>query len=166
MQTYLETCLDERIPLQVRRYWVFDEICKKAMKQPNELVHFCKYSQEAFSVIYLQDFKRYIAFGGVFEYARNQAEITEQGISVFPIDEPVEQALIVNRVQFTKPVKYPIQMLWEWNKYIYNRLSAYIDWEEECFFRINEEVDELYPAHLYHTRLVATARLPLWDNVE
>lgn len=166
MQTYLETCLDERIPLQIRRYWIFDEICKKARKQPNELVYFCKFSREAFSVLYLKDFKKYIAFGGVFEYTNNQIEIKKQGIHVFPISESVEQALTVNCIQFTKPVKHPIQLLWEWNKYIHNRLSAYIDWEEECFFRINEEIDDVYPAYLYHTRLVATARLPLWENME
>ncbi len=166
MQTYSETCLDERIPLQLRRYWVFEEICKKAHCHPNKLVYLSKYSQQALSVTYLKDFNKYIAYGGVFEYAQNEYEIKEQGINVFPTNEPVKQALTVNRVQSTRPVKHPLQMLWEWNKYIYNRISAYVDWDEECFFRINEEIDELYPAHLYHARLVATARLPLWDNID
>ncbi|MGP4847664.1 hypothetical protein ACTXGQ_26445, partial [Marinobacter sp. 1Y8] len=37
-------------------------------------------------------------------------------------------------------------------------------YREEHFFKINDEIDWEYPAHKFHQRLVATARLPLWDD--
>ena len=43
-------------------------------------------------------------------------------------------------------------------------MHAYVDYREEVFFRINDEIDSDYPPHKFHDRLVATARLPLWDD--
>lgn len=166
MQTHHETYLDERIPLQLRRYWLFREICNKAYRQPNELVHLNKWTQLAFGAMYLQDFGKYIVFGGIFEYAKDANEVIEQGIRVYPSEEPIERALTVNLVQFTKPARQPLTMLWRWNNYIKNRTAAYVDWNDECFFRINDEIDDEFPPHRYHSRLVASARLPLWENID
>lgn len=84
----------------------------------------------------------------MFEYANNKEEVVAQGIRVFPEEEPIEQALTVNLIQVTKPTKRPIIMLYYWNKYINNRMASYIDSHEECFFRVNDEIDEEYPPHL------------------
>jgi hypothetical protein len=73
-------------------------------------------------------------------------------------------ALTVNLIPFTKPARNSVQLLWQWNRYVRNRLHAYIDYREEHFFKINDEIDWEYPAHKFHQRLVATARLPLWDD--
>ena len=37
---------DERIPLQIRRLLIFDEICKLAKKQPDEIIHLLFYAQK------------------------------------------------------------------------------------------------------------------------
>ena len=155
---------DKRIPLQIRRLMIFDEICKLAKKKPDEIVHLSKFTQLSFGVMYLKDFKRFIAFGGVFEYAQTPEEVIEQRIRIFPNDEPVKCALTVNLKQFTRPASTPIQLVWYWNKYVKNRMHAYVDYREEVFFRINDEIDSDYPPHKFHDRLVATARLPLWDD--
>ena len=155
---------EERIPLQIRRLMIFDEACQMAKKKPDEIVHLSRFTQLSLGVMYLKDFKKYIAFGGVFEYAETREEVIEQRITVFPNDEPVRRALTVNLEQFTKPSRTPIQLLWHWNRYVRNRIHAYIDYREEGFFKINDEIDDEYPPHKFHDRLVATARLPLWDD--
>lgn len=155
---------EERLPVQVRRLMVFDEICKKAKAYPDRIVHLSKWTQLALGVMYLKDFKRYIAFGGVFEYAHTQEEVIEQGLNLYPNDEKIMCALTVNLKQFTKPARHPIELLWHWNNYVKNRMHTYIDYREEYFFRINDEVDWEFPPHKYHGRLVATARIPMWDN--
>lgn len=157
---------DERIPLQIRRLMIFDEICHKAKKYPDEIIHLSKFTQLSLGVMYLKDFKKFIAFGGVFEYAETREEVIEQRIRVFPNDEPVTRALTVNLKQFTRPARKPLQLLWYWNAYVKNRMHAYIDYREEVFFRINDEIDSELPPHKFHDRLVATARMPLWDDRE
>lgn len=155
---------ESRIPIQIRRLMVFDEICKLAKEQPDEIIHLSPYTQLSLGVMYLKDFKRFIAFGGVFEYAETQEEVIEQRIKVFPNDEPVRRALTVNLKQFTKPARTSLQLVWHWNNYVKNRMHAYVDYREEHFFKINDEIDWEYPPHKFHDRLVATARLPLWDD--
>ena len=157
---------DKRIPLQIRRLLIFDEICKLAKKQPDEIIHLSRFTELSLGVMYLKDFKKFIAFGGVFEYAETKEEVIEQRIRVFPNDEPVTRALTVNLKQFTQPARTAIQLVWYWNNYVKNRMHAYVDYREEVFFRINDEIDSDYPPHKFHDRLVATARLPLWDDRE
>ena len=155
---------DERIPLQIRRLLIFDEICKLAKKQPDEIIHLSRFTELSLGVMYLKDFKRFIAFGGMFEYAHTRDEVIEQAINVIPNDEMVMCALTVNLIPFTKPARNALQLLWQWNNYVCNRLHAYIDYREEHFFKVNDEIDWEYPAHKFHQRLIATARLPLWDD--
>lgn len=155
---------ETRIPVQIRRFMVFDEICRLAKAKPDEILHLSPYTQLAFGVMYLKDFKRFVAFGSMFEYAHTREEVIEQGIDVIPNDELVMCALTVNLKPFTRPARNSVQLLWQWNRYVRNRLHAYIDYREEHFFKINDELDWEYPAHKFHQRLVATARLPLWDD--
>ena len=155
---------DKRIPLQIRRLLIFDEICKLAKKQPDEIIHLSRFTELSLGVMYLKDFKKFIAFGGVFEYAETKEEVIEQRIRVFPNDEPVTRALTVNLKQFTKPAHTPLQLLWHWNNCVKNRMHAYVDYREAHFFKVNDEIDWEYPPHKFHDRLVATARLPLWDD--
>ena len=155
---------ETRIPVQIRRLMVFDETCRLAKANPDEIVHLSPYTELAFGVMYLKDFKRFVAFGGIFEYAHTRDEVIEQGINVIPNDEMIMCALTVNLIPFTKPARNALQLLWQWNNYVCNRLHAYIDYREEHFFKVNDEIDWEYPAHKFHQRLVATARLPLWDD--
>lgn len=37
---------DERIPLQIRRLLIFDEICKLAKKQPDEIIHLSRFTYQ------------------------------------------------------------------------------------------------------------------------
>jgi len=157
---------DTRIPVQMRRMMVFDEICKKAKLNPNNMVHLSRFTQLAFGVIYIKNLKKYMAYGGVFEYAHTREEVIEQGISVIPVNDYVMCALTVNLEPFTQPVATPLQLLWQWNKYVKNRLHCYIDYRDECLFLINDEVDDEYAPHQFHERLVATAHLPMWDDRE
>lgn len=157
---------EERIPLQIRRLMIFSEICCKAKENPDEIIHLSRFTQLSFGVMYLKDFNKFIAFGGVFEYAETRKEVIEQRIKVFPNDEPVVRALTVNLKQFTQPARVPLQLLWHWNKYIKNRMHAYVDYREEHFFKINDEIDPEFSPHMFHDRLVATAHLPLWDDRE
>lgn len=151
---------DKRIPVPLRRLMAFDELCKKAKLHPDKIVHLSRFTQLAFGLIYLKDIKSYMAYGGIFEYAHTRQE----GIHIIPEDELIMCALTVNLESFTKPVATPIQLLWHWNNFVKNRLHCYIDYREECFFRINDEVDEEYAPHQFHERLVATAHLPMWDD--
>lgn len=100
-----------RVPIQIRRLMVFDEICRLAKAQPNEIVHLSPYTQLAFGVIYLKNLKRFVAFGGMFEYAQTREEVIEQGIDVIANDELVMCALTVNLIPFTKPARNSVQLL-------------------------------------------------------
>ena len=43
---------EKRIPLQIRRLMLFSEICRKAKKYPDEVVHLAGYSKIAFNIVY------------------------------------------------------------------------------------------------------------------
>ena len=90
---------------------IFDEICRLAKSKPDEIVHLSPYTQLAFGVMYLQDFKRFVAFGGVFEYAHTREEVIKQRIHLIPNDELVMCALTVNLKAFTKPARHSTQLL-------------------------------------------------------
>ena len=49
---------ENRIPLQIRRLMIFDEICQLAQKKPDEIVHLSRYTQLALGVMYLRDFNK------------------------------------------------------------------------------------------------------------
>lgn len=155
---------ETRIPVQVRRLMIFDEICRLAKSKPDEIVHLSPYTRLAFGVMYLQDFKKFVAFGGMFEYAHTRQEVIEQRIHLIPTGDLVMCALTVNLKPFTKPARHFTQLLYYWNGYVKNRMHAYIDYREEHFFKINDEIDCADPVHKFHERLVATSRLPLWDD--
>ena len=155
-----------RIPLQIRRLMIFDEICRKSQKYPDEVVYLTSESKLALGVMYLQEKKRYIAFGGVFEYAHTRKEVIEQGVHHLPHDEYVMCAITVKRQAFTKPVRTSIELLWHWNNYIKNRRYTYLGHDVQYFFPVNDELEIDYPPHRYHKRLVATMHLPLWGNQE
>ena len=121
---------EERIPLQIRRLLIFDKVCQMVKKKPDEIVHLSRFTQLSLGIMYLKDFKKYIAFGGVFEYAETREEVIEQRIHVSPNDEPVMRVLTVNLKQFTKPARTPVELLWHWNNYVKNRVHAYIDYRE------------------------------------
>ena len=46
---------ESRIPIQIRRLMIFDEICKLAKKQPDEIVHLSPYTQLSLGVMYLRN---------------------------------------------------------------------------------------------------------------
>ena len=50
---------EKRIPLQIRRLMLFSEICRKAKKHPDEIVHLAGYSKVAFSIVYSKKDKKY-----------------------------------------------------------------------------------------------------------
>lgn len=155
---------DTRVPLQLRRLMVFTEICQRAKAKPDEMVHLSAYTQLSLGVVYISAFNAFIAYGGVFEYAHTREEVEAQGIALIPNDEWVACALTTNLVAFTKPARYPVQLLWYWNAYVKNRLHEYVDSHETHFFKINDEIDLEYAPHRYHERLIATVHLPLWDD--
>lgn len=156
--------VQSRVPLQIRRFMIFNEICRKAQKYPDEIVYLTPESQLALGVMYLQEKKRYIAFGGVFEYAHTRKEVIEQSVHHLPHDEYIMCAITVKRQAFTKPVRTPIELLWHWNNYIKNRRYTYLGNNVQYFFPVNDELEMDYPPHRYHERLVAIMGLPLWDN--
>ena len=155
---------DKRIPLQIRRFLIFDEICKLAKKTPDEIIHLSFYSQIAFGVVYSKRDKKYTAFGSVFKYAHTRQEVVEQGVDKLPHDEYVMCAITVKRQAFTKAVRTPFGLLINWNNYISNRLCCYLDNEIKHFFPVNDELELDYPPHRFHERLVANTQLPLWSN--
>ncbi len=93
---------EKRIPLQIRRLMLFNEICRKAKKYPDETVQLAGYSKIAFTVTYSKKDKKYTAFGGVFKYAHTRQEVIEKGLDKLPHDELVMCALTVKRQAFTK----------------------------------------------------------------
>ncbi|MBP2279509.1 hypothetical protein H4W00_000322 [Psychrobacter sp. PL19] len=155
---------DARIPLQIRRLMIFNDICRKAKQYPDEVVYLTPESQLALGVMYLQNSKKYIAFGGVFEYAHTRKDVIEQGVHHLPHDEYVMCAITVKPQAFTKPVRTSFELLWHWNNYIKNRRYTYVGTDIHCFFPVNDELEMDYPPYKFHDRLVATARLPLWED--
>ena len=75
---------ESRIPIQIRRLMVFDEICRKAKARPYSNIYLSTKSQLAFSVMYFKDSKKYVAYGGVFEYSY----ISDEGIK-YDFDIPI-----------------------------------------------------------------------------
>ena len=102
---------EKRIPLQIRRLMLFNEICRKAKKYPDEIVQLAGYSKIAFTVTYSKKDKKYTAFGGVFKYAHTRQEVIEKGLDKLPHDELVMCALTVKRQAFTKASRTPLGLL-------------------------------------------------------
>lgn len=155
---------DKRIPLQVRRLMIFSAICAKAKNQPNKVVHLSSHTKLAFGVIYLQNCRKYIAYGGVFNYAHTRQEVIEQGLDKLPHDEFVMCGIIVKRQAFTRAARTPLGLLIDWNKYVNNRAYNYIDGSVNVFFRVNDELEMDYPPHKFYKHLVASEYLPLWND--
>ncbi len=155
---------NKRIPLQIRRLIIFSDICVKAKKQPNKIVYLSQVTELAFGVMYLKKSRKYIAYGGVFEYPHTFVEIVKKGIHKLPDDEVVMCGIIVKKEAFTKPVYTPIELLWHWNNYIKNRLYTYFSNEIKHFFPMNNELELDYLNQKFHDRLVATKYLPLWND--
>ena len=155
---------EERLPLPIRQLLIFNEICRKAKHKPNKVVHLLPHTKQALAVMYLQDCKKYIAYGGMFEYAHVRRDVVEQGVHRLPHHEYVMCAITIKRQAFTKPVRTPIELLWHWQDYVKNRCYTYLDIDEQPFFPVNDELEIEYPPHRYHERLVACEYLPLWDE--
>ncbi|WP_201584499.1 hypothetical protein [Psychrobacter sp. HII-4] len=155
---------EKRIPLQIRRLMLFNEICRKAKKYPDEIVQLAGYSKIAFTVTYSKKDKKYTAFGGVFKYAHTRQEVIEKGLDKLPHDELVMCALTVKRQAFTKASRTPLGLLIEWNKHVKNKPFKCIKDNIDTFFKVNDELETDYPPHRFYERLVASAYLPLWDD--
>ena len=155
---------EKRIPLQVRRLMLFNEICRKAKKYPDEIVQLAGYSKIAFTVTYSKKDKKYTAFGGVFKYAHTRQEVIEKGLDKLPHDELVMCALTVKRQAFTKASRTPLGLLIEWNKHVKNKPFKCIKDNIDTFFKVNDELETDYPPHRFYERLVASAYLPLWGD--
>ncbi len=155
---------DKRIPLQIRHLLIFLNICRKAKNDPNQIIHLSGYSKLAFGVQYLQGNRRYIAYGGVFEYAHTRAEVVKQGVNKLPHDEYVMCAITIKKQAFTKAVRTPFELLINWNRFVKNRAYKCVDDHMESFFKANDELEVDYLPHKYDGRLVAATDLPLWNN--
>lgn len=155
---------DERIPLQIRRLMLFNEVCHVAKKHPDEVAHLAGYSKIAFSIVYSKKDKKYIAFGSEFRYAHTRQEVIEQGLDKLAHDDTVMCAITVKRQAFTKGARTPLGLLIKWNKYVKNKYFEYIKDNVETFFKVNDELEIDYPPHKFYNRLVASANLPLWDD--
>lgn len=155
---------EKRIPLQIRRLMLFNEICRKAKKYPDEIVQLAGYSKIAFTVTYSKKDKKYTAFGGVFKYAHTRQEVIEKGLDKLPHDELVMCALTIKRQAFTKASRTPLGLLIEWNKHVKNKPFKCIKDNIDTFFKVNDELETDYPPHRFYERLVASAYLPLWGD--
>ncbi|MFT0773451.1 hypothetical protein [Psychrobacter aquimaris] len=153
-----------RVPVQIRRLMVFDEICRLAKVKPNEIVHLSPYTQLAFGVIYLKDLKRCVAFGSVFKYAHTRQEVIEQGLDKQFHEDTVMCAITTERQAFTKASRTPLGLLMSWNKQVKNRAYTCLDGNVKHFFKVNDELELDYPPHKFYGRLVAAKGLPLWDD--
>ena len=155
---------EEKIPLQTQRLMIFMAICRKAQAKPNRIVHLSCPNKLAFGVIYMEETRRYIAYGGVFEYAHTRKEVIEQGIDKLAPDESIMCAVTIKRQAFTKPVRTPFALLKHWNKYLKNRPCTYLGQEITAFFPTDDDLTMDYPAHHFHNRLVAIEGIPLWND--
>lgn len=155
---------EERIPLQIRRLMIFSEICKLAKKKPDEIVYLSPEVRLAFSVIYFEKSKKYVAYGGVFKYAHTRQEVIEQGLDKLTYDEYIMCAITVQRQAFTRATRTPLGLLIHWNKHVKNRPCNYVCGDTNTFFPVNDELEKDYLPHEYHKHLLAIKNLPLWDN--
>lgn len=153
-----------RVPIQIRRLMVFDEICRLAKAKPNKIVHLSPYTQLAFGVIYLKDLKRFVAFGGMFKYAHTRQEVIEQGLDKQFHEDTVMCAITTERQAFTKASRTPLGLLMSWNKQVKNRAYTCLNGNVKHFFKVNDELELDYPPHKFYGRLVAAKGLPLWDD--
>ncbi len=158
------TYYEKRIPVQLRRLMIFNEICCKAKMFPDEMVHLNYYSNIAFGVIYSTLSDKYTAFGSVFEYAHTRAEVVQQGLDKLAHDEYISSAMTVKRQPFTKACRTSLSLLLSWNKYVSNKPSYSLSNDIKHFFPVNDELKLDYPPHKLYGRLVANADLPLWNN--
>ena len=155
---------EKRIPLQIRRLMLFNEVCHKAKNHPDEIVHLAGYSKIAFSIIYSKKDKKYTAFGGEFKYAHTRQEVIEQGLDKMPHDDTVMCALMVKRQAFTKSARTPLGLLIGWNKHVKNKTYMCLEGNVRSFLKVNDELEMDYPPHKFYGKLAASADLPLWDN--
>lgn len=157
---------DKRIPLQIRRLLIFDEICRKAKRYPDEIVYFSAETQLAFGVIYFERTKKYIAYGGVFEYSYMLSDGTKQNFDV-PINDDLEMCEIsIKKRQFTKSVNTPIELWWRWNKHVKKQFHAYLYHYQNYLIQIDDETDLGYRINSTQKCLLASAKLPLWNNMK
>lgn len=155
---------ESRIPIQIRRLMVFDEICRKAKACPYSNIYLSTKSQLAFSVMYFKDSKKYVAYGGVFEYSY----ISDEGIK-YDFDIPIHSdypmfAITVKGQPFTRPARTPLGLLTDWNRYVQNKVSNSFEDDLNSMFLLHGELDKIYIPHRFYEILVSSADLPLWDN--
>ena len=155
---------ESRIPIQIRRLMVFDEICRKAKACPYSNIYLSTKSQLAFSVMYFKDSKKYVAYGGVFEYSY----ISDEGIK-YDSDIPIHSdypmcAITVKGQPFTRPARTPLGLLTDWNRYVQNKVSNSFEDDLNSMFLLHGELDKIYIPHRFYEILVSSADLPLWDN--
>lgn len=152
------------LPLQIHRLIIFNRICRKARMCPDEIVYLSSETQLAFSVIYLRKNKKYLAYGGVFEYAHTRKEVLEKELDKIYYEELVMCAITIKKQFFTKPASTPLALLKQWNKYVKNRPYNYVSGNLDTFFPVNDELEKDYLPHEYHKHLLAIKNLPLWDG--
>ena len=155
---------NKRIPLQIRRLMIFSEICFKAKQCPHENVYVTTKSQLAFSIIYCNKSKKYVAYGGVFEYSY----ILDEGIK-YDFDMPINSdypmcQITVKGQPFTRPARTPLGLLIDWNKYVKNKVSNCFEDDLNSLFLLNGELEKDYLPHRFYEILVSSANLPLWDD--
>ena len=155
---------ESRIPIQIRRLMVFDEICRKAKARPYSNIYLSTKSQLAFSVMYFKDSKKYVAYGGVLEYSY----ISDEGIK-YDSDIPIHSdypmcAITVKGQPFTRPARTPLGLLIDWNRYVQNKVSNSFEDDLNSMFLLHGELDKIYIPHRFYEILVSSADLPLWDN--
>ena len=152
------------LPLQVRRLLIFNKICSIAKKFPNNFIILMPDSSLAFSVYYSDRSKKYVAYGGIFEYAHTRKEVLEKELDKIYHDEFVVCAITIKNQFFTKSVRTPLSLLKQWNAYVKNRPYNYVCGNPDAFFPVNDELEKDYLPHEYHKHLLAIKNLPLWDD--
>lgn len=155
---------ESRIPIQIRRLSIFIKICRKAKARPYSNIYLSTKSQLAFSVMYFKDSKKYVAYGGVFEYSY----ISDEGIK-YDFDIPIHSdypmcAITVKGQPFTRPARTPLGLLTDWNRYVQNKVSNSFEDDLNSMFLLHGELDKIYIPHRFYEILVSSADLPLWDN--
>ena len=152
---------NKRIPLQIRRLMIFSEICFKAKQCPHENVYVTTKSQLAFSIIYCNKSKKYVAYGGVFEYSY----ILDEGIK-YDFDMPINSdypmcQITVKGQPFTRPARTPLGLLIDWNKYVKNKVSNCFEDDLNSLFLLHGELEKDYLPHRFYEILLSSANLPL-----
>lgn len=157
---------DERIPLQIRRLIVFSNICRKARRYPDEVVYLSPETQLAFSVIYFERSKKYIAYGGVFEYSYMSNGGSSQNFDLPINDDLTTCEILIKKRQFTKSVDTPIELWWRWNNRVRKQFHAYLYNYQNHLIQVNDETDLGYEVNNTKKCLLASAKLPLWNNMK